>query len=756
MRRILIIFLFIGLAWNGRVVAQGTSADYARSAAYNALVANKVFNNPGTIQWVEKENKFWYTNNGSGGNEYILVDAVKGKKSPLFDQKKLAAAIAKKTRDKVDADSLSLRNVTYDGKSIEFSIGGKKWRADLSNYQLSEGDTTGRFGGRNFRRGGYWGDRADDSRSVQVTSPDSNWVAHVKNNNVYVYPKGKPGQEVQLSFDGAPGNYYANNLQWSPDSRKLAATRIRPNVPRTLYLVESSPTDQLQPKLQTRNYLKPGDALPQKQPILFIPGEKKSFAVDLDLISNQYDVSAIRWRKDSRAFTFEYNQRGHQRYEVYSMDAGTGEVKTLIDEVSKTFIDYSGKKYREDVNDGKEIIWASERDGWNHLYLYDGETGRVKNQITKGEWVVRKVIRVDDDARTIIFEGSGKNPKQDPYFIQYYKVNFDGSNLVALTNEDGNHSAVFSPDYKYFVDTYSQVNVPPVKVLRNAADGKIIMEIERADISELEKTAWKKTEIFTAKGRDGVTDIWGIIARPTNFDPNKKYPVIEYIYAGPQGSFVPKSFSTNPSRLNTLAELGFIVVQIDGMGTSNRSKAFHDVAWKNLKDAGFPDRILWMQKAAEKYPYMDISRVGIFGTSAGGQNAAGAVLFHPEFYKVAVAACGCHDNRMDKLWWNEQFMGYPIGKQYEECSNIENAWRLKGRLLLIVGELDDNVDPSSTFQFVNALIKAKKDHEFIMVPGMGHSNGGPYGTRKTQDFFVKNLLGVNPPVWEGQEDILNP
>jgi dipeptidyl aminopeptidase/acylaminoacyl peptidase len=288
------------------------------------------------------------------------------------------------------------------------------------------------------------------------------------------------------------------------------------------------------------------------------------------------------------------------------------------------------------------------------------------------------------------------------------------------------------------------VDMAPVHELRRVCDGKLICPLEKADIRELVAGGWTAPEVFVAKGRDGKTDIWGIIARPKDFDPGKKYPVIEYIYAGPQGSYVPKRFS--PFRqFASLADLGFIVVQMDGMGTANRSKAFHDVCWKNLKDAGFPDRILWHQAVAKKYPYYDITRVGIYGNSAGGQSAAGAVLFHPEFYKAAVASCGCHDNRMDKASWNEQWMGYPVGPQYAECSNIENAARLQGKLFLIVGEMDNNVPPESTMRFVDALIQAGKDFDLLVIPGAGHGMGGAYGQRRMEDFFVRNLLGAAPP-----------
>jgi dipeptidyl aminopeptidase/acylaminoacyl peptidase len=285
-----------------------------------------------------------------------------------------------------------------------------------------------------------------------------------------------------------------------------------------------------------------------------------------------------------------------------------------------------------------------------------------------------------------------------------------------------------------------------VSELHRGADASLVLALEHADATDLLATGWKPPEVFVAKGRDGSTDIWGVIVRPTNFDPARKYPVIENIYAGPQGSFVPKTFSTQTG-MQTLAELGFVVVQIDGMGTANRSKAFHDVAWKNLADAGFADRILWHKAVAAKYPWYDISRVGVYGTSAGGQNAMGAVLFHPEFYKAAAAASGCHDNRMDKIWWNEQWMGWPLGTEYAASSNMENASKLQGNLLLIYGEMDTNVDPSSTMQVVDKLIQANKNFELVALPNANHTGGGPYGDHKRFDFFVRYLRGIEPPPW---------
>jgi dipeptidyl aminopeptidase/acylaminoacyl peptidase len=429
---------------------------------------------------------------------------------------------------------------------------------------------------------------------------------------------------------------------------------------------------------------------------------------------------------------------------VIEIDVATGKARNLIEEKSSTFINSYLPIKPHYLEGTQEILWSSEQDGWNHLYLTDAKTGTIKQQVTKGSWVVRGIDKVDEKERQIWFRASGMNPDQDPYLIHFYRINFDGSGLVALTAGDGLHSLQYSPDRKYIIDTYSRVDLPPVHELRLVASGALVCELEKADASALLETGWKMPEPFHTKGRDGKTDIWGVVCRPNNLDSSKCYPVLDDIYAGPQDSFVPKTWG-RASYLQTLAELGFIVVQIDGMGTMNRSKAFHDVCWKNLADAGLPDHILWLQELARRYPYIDLDRVGIFGTSAGGQNSTGAMLFHPEFYKAAVSSCGCHDNRIDKYNWNEQWMGYPVGPHYAAQSNITNAHKLKGKLMLIVGEQDTNVPPESTYRLVDALIKAKKDFEFILVPGMDHSDGGPYGERRRRDFFVRHLHGVEPP-----------
>ncbi|RZL49342.1 MAG: S9 family peptidase [Pedobacter sp.] len=746
--RLLIILFIFSICKN--VSAQGTLEDYQRAELFNGLIQNKIYHSPTNIQWLATKKQYFYSIITNKGTEFMIVNPGTLDKNQAFDQEKLATALSSATGENQEPFKLKISrvNMNNDASAVQFTYNNKLWNYNFTNFKCEEVKKTA-----NQER--YWGEGNSDLSERKTKSPDGKWNAYIKNFNLFIKSAAETDKEIQLSFDGSEGDHYSSYIYWSPDSKKLVSNKVRPNKQHLIYLIESSPVTQLQPILQSRNYLKPGDALPHRQPSLFLIDSKKQIPVDQSKIQSQYAVDNIEWRKDSRAFTFHYNQRGHQKFTVIEVNT-MGDVKELIVEESKTFICYSSKMFRYDVNDGKETIWMSERDGWNHLYLFDAN-GKVKNQITKGQWVVRSVVRVNEHDRTIIFEGSGLEKSQDPYFIQYYKINFNGSGLIKLTQENGNHKAYFADDYSTFVDTYSTIEKPQVTVLKDAKTGKILMELENADINPLLKTGWKLPEVFTAKGRDGKTDIWGMIIRPSNFDPNKKYPIIEYIYAGPHDSFVPKSF-VNDSRgsLHELAELGFIVVQCDGMGTSNRSKAFHDVAWKNLKDGGFPDRIAWIKEAAKKYSYMDSTKVGIFGNSAGGQSSLGALLFHPDFYKVAVSSSGCHDNRMDKMWWNEQWMGFPIGPAYAESSNVDNAYRLQGKLLLILGELDDNVDPSSTMQVINQLIKNNKNFDFLMVPGMKHSLGGDYGEHKRRDFFVKHLLGINPPEWTWQTNITIP
>jgi dipeptidyl-peptidase-4 len=595
------------------------------------------------------------------------------------------------------------------------------------------------------------GDDDDDERPARSPrSPDGKWTAFIKDNNVFLRTAEVAG-EVQLSQDGQDGEAYAR-MQWSPDSRSLVAWRVAPGDHKEVYLIQSSPAGGGRAKLRRRPYAQPGDKFATYELNIFDAAERKQITPPVDRFEHEWERPQLHWGRDRRHFYYSQEDRGHQRFRVIEADCQTGATRNIVDEQTKTFI-WTAHAEMLDLNlvnwltNTDEMIYVSERDGWRHLYLVDAKEGGIKNQMTKGEWVVRGIDRIDEDARQVWFHAGGMNAGQDPYFVHYYRVNFDGAGLTALTEGDGNHTVQYSGDRKYLIDTYSRVDLPPVHNLRRTSDGSPVCELEKADISELKESGWQPPEVFVAKGRDGKTDIWGIICRPKNLDPGQKYPVLEDIYAGPQGAYVPKTFSAT-QRFASLTDLGFIVVQMDAMGTAFRSKAFHDVCWHDLKDAGFPDRILWHRAAAAKYGYYDISRVGIYGTSAGGQNAGAAVLFHPDFYKAAVANSGCHDNRLDKASWNEQWMGYPVGPQYSDCSNIDNAWRLKGKLFLIVGEMDSNVPPESTLRFADALIRARKDFDMLVVPGADHGIRGPafaYAERRMRDFFVRSLLDKEPP-----------
>ncbi len=766
--RVLFHFVFWLVTIPAPVAAQATLADYQRAQSLRQTYEAAAINVPDVPTWIDGTHRFYYRRSTGAGYEFVMVDADTQRKQPAFDHTRLAESLSRASGHPYAAGRLPFQTFTFNDavSAISFAIDSARWTCTLSDYACRTPELPRPGEIRRGITGPVRGDLATMTPRPHV-SPDGKWTAFIDNYNVAIRAAGS-GRRIALSSDGSEGNYYDSaSIVWSPDSNRIAAYRVRPGYRRLIHYVASSPEDQLQPEHWASQYAKPGDQLDVEQPVLFDVRTQKQVIVDATLFPNAYDMSDLVWRKDSLAITFEYNQRGHQVYRVIEVDAQSGAARAIVSEEPKTFFYYnrsnadlqSGKRFRYDLADGKEMIWMSERDGWNHLYLIDATTGAVKTQITKGAWPVRHVIKVDEATRQLWFSAGGMDAGKDPYFQHYFRINLDGSGLTRLTTADANHRVEFSSDMKFMLDHYSRVDLASVLELHllesDGVSHRSPVAIEKGDINALVKTDWKAPDVFVAKGRDGVTDIWGLVWKPTTFDPSKKYPVIEYIYAGPHGTHTPKSFAPYVA-MQSQAELGFIVVQMDGMGTSNRSKAFHDVAWQNIKDAGFPDRILWHKAYAAKNPWYDITRVGIYGGSAGGQNSMGALLFHPEFYKAAVSYAGCHDNRMDKIWWNEQWMGWPIGPQYAASSNVDNAPLLQGKLLLMVGELDTNVDPSSTLQVVNALLKANKNFDFLLYPGEDHNAGrggqyADYGERKRFDFFVRHLLGQNPPEWSGTE-----
>ena len=730
-RGILLVCLAFG--WGVAASGQGTQADYERARKLDELTRDKVLNAEVQVRFFGKGARFWYRRDvAPGQREFVVVEGATGRRERAFDHGLLAAALSTQLKKTIDPLQLPFAAIEFSktGNEVQFSAGDKRWRFDLSDAALTEVSTAPAI-------------KPSESRRQEIASPDGKWIASVRDYNLRIKPTIGEG-EIQLSREGNADDSYIPEVTWSPDSRKLVAFRTTKPQDHKVYYVESSPADQLQPKLESIDYLKPGDRIPQRKPHLFDVERRIEIPVSDALFANPWENDSLHWDADSKRFLFVYNQRGHQVMRVVAVDAESGTAKAVVEEACATFFDYAHKQFVEYLDPTHEVIWMSEREGWNHLFLFDSIHGEVKSLLTPGEWVVRKVEHVDPEKRQIWFRAGGIKSGEDPYFVNECRVNFDGTGLVILTQGNGSHDTTWSPDRSVFVDRWSRVNQAPVTELRRGDTGALIVTLEKADTAALAATGWHAPEAFVAKGRDGVTDIHGLIHRPMKFDPQKKYPVLECIYAGPQDSYVPKEWR-RVHRCQEMAELGFVVVQIDGMGTSNRSKKFHDVCFKNLGDAGFPDRILWMRAAAAKYSSLDVSRVGVYGGSAGGQNAMRALLDHGDFYKAAAADCGCHDNRMDKIWWNELWMSWPVGPQYEEASNVVQAHKLQGKLMLLVGEMDRNVDPASTLQVANALIRADKDFDLVVIPGGGHgSGGGDYGKRRQMDFFVRHLMGVEP------------
>ena len=662
---------------------------YHKARYLDSIATRSIFKTAVRPHWSADNSSFWYRNIGKDSvKEYISVDMIHG------------------TRKKLNAEP-----------------------ADTASRLTRFRPFTGR----------RWGSFSTDS-----LSPDKRSIAYIQDGNVFIRPaNGTRGDGIAYTTNGDTAKPYGH-LAWSPDSKYVVGYHINPVRDSAVYYVLSSVKGTTRGQLRQRPYKQPGDPFTTYEMFLFRPEGHTTTKVNTPIL-DFFGAPELHWRhNDSRYFTFERVERGHQRFRIIEVDANSAQTRTVYDEKTNTFI-YESRLFTYYLPETNELLMTSEKDGWQHLYLLDAATGAQKQAVTKGPWVVRTIDSVDTKKREIWFSACGMNPGEDPYYIHYYRIGFDGQHLVNLTPVKANHILTWSPDRKFYLDAWSEINVPTTIELHRTSDGKKILDLEKADAADYLAAGFRFPEPFHAKGRDGVTDIWGIIVRPADFDPAKRYPVVENIYAGPQDAFVPKDFTGRYGEMQSIAQLGFIVVQIDGMGTANRSKAFHDVCWKNLADAGFPDRIAWIRAAAAKYPYMDTSRVGLYGTSAGGQNSLGGLLFHGDFYKAAVSSCGCHDNRVDKQWWNEQWMGYPVGHHYDEQSNVTNAWRLRGSLLLMVGEADNNVPPESTYRVADALIKSGKTFEFLPLPGFDHTDGGPYGRVERRDFFVRHLLGVEPP-----------
>ena len=772
MRSLLLMFTLLAAPYAARTM------DIDEAVRLPGTWRNIMFRNTLEPVWLPDGHSFWYrVATGPGEEEFVLVDAETGRRSAAKDLDGLG--LAGSTVLHTSSLSTEPERSRRTGAPLTLEIENQLDEPVRLFWLTRQGrpkeydriEARGRIGMETFEGHAWRLERADGTTLAVVTasaavqrvvvdgiglppapretggpgaiSPDGRWAAFTQDGRVMLRDT-KTGTTRHLATDLDAASPFHGPCVWSADSRAFLAQGAAPVEQRQIAIVESSPRDSGEPRLQMINYPNPGDPLPRPVPVLFHPHEDRHDwkAVDPALFPEPYapgGAFGVRPSPDGREFFLDYNQRGHKLYRILAVDAQTAAARVVVEERSPTFIDYQDKTWRHWLDRTGELIWMSEREGWCHLWLIDAKTGAVKNAITRGPWVVREVLVVDEERREVWFMAGGVNPGEDPYHRHLCRAGFDGSGFTRLTQSDGDHRILFSPDRRFFIAVWSRADHPPVHELRRGADGALVCVLETADISRLLAAGWTPPERFTAKGRDGTTDIHGVIVRPPGFDPARRYPVVEDIYAGPHDAQAPKEFSLLEGQ-QQVAALSAVVVVLDGMGTNHRGKAFHDMCWKNLKDAGFPDRIAWIRAAASTRPWMDLTRVGVHGTSAGGQNAMRALLDHGDFYRVAVASCGCHDNRMDKMWWNEQWLGWPVDESYARNSNVVDAHKLNGRLLLIVGELDRNVDPASTYQVVGALQRAGKDFDFMPVIGAGHDAGyTPVGRRLRLEFLRRHL-----------------
>ena len=700
--------------------------------------------------------RFWYRNLVANGSEFIVVDPAKGQRSAAFDQEKLARSLSAATGKTYNALMLPFKYFNYsdDGNSIIFNADGKVWQCDLKNYRCTQSSGKVELSERSRFRG----------RFDAVASPDGKMEAFIKNDNLWVRDLSTKS-EKQLTTDGEKDFGYATDnagwqhsdapvLRWSPDSKRIATFKQDQRKVNNMYLVT---TNVGAPKLKSWKYELPGDSniimihrviiQVDKPKVIFldIPADPHRATLSDDIsVSGTFDD--VDWSDDGSQFVFVSTSRDHKVEKVRIADANTGKVREIFTETVPTQFESGwgtiNWKYLSKTN---EIIWFSERDNWGHLYLYDANTGKLKNQITSGDWLVAQLLKIDEKKRTLYFDTKGRQ-KENPYFSNFCKINFDGKNLKDLTPEAGNHKIDFSPSENYFIDNFSKPDVPPTIVLRNL-EGKLITPLEKTDISRLLATGWKPVIPFSVKAGDGKTDIYGILSLPKNMDSNKKYPIIDYIYPGPQGGSVGNwSFSASHGDDEALAALGFIVVRIEGTSNPLRSKSFHDMSYGNMAENTLPDQIAGIRQLAEKFP-IDTNRVGIWGHSGGGFATAAAMFRYPDFFKVGISESGNHDNRNYEADWGERYNGLADNSDYGAQANQNYAKNLKGKLLLAHGLLDDNVPPSNTMLVVEALEKANKDFDLIVFPNSRHGYGefSLYMMRRRWDYFVKNLLEAQPP-----------
>ncbi|QMW06403.1 S9 family peptidase [Spirosoma foliorum] len=751
-------FLALSLATQAQQRPALTASQYEQAQRFlGSNVESFVDHSSVRPNWLPGD-RFWYRDLNAKGSEFILVDPAKGTRSAAFDHQKLADALSKATGKTYEAAKLPFQQFSYspDNTSIIIQADGKQWKYELQSGQLTaDASVIPSMPSAEGRRGG----------GNEVLSPDRKQAAYIKDYNLWVRTV-QTGAQKQLTTDGIKDFGYATDnagwrssdrpvLAWSPDSKKIATFKQDQRTVSDMYLVT---TNVGKPTLKQWKYPLPGDKdIATIQRVIINVDEPKVISLQIpadphratlsDDISSSGTFDDVNWTADGAKLAFVSTSRDHKQEKVRLADAVTGAVRELFEETVPTQYESGwgsiNWRYLDKTN---EFIWFSERDNWGHLYLYDAATGKLKNQITKGDWLVTKLVKVDEAKRMVYFMANGRQAA-NPYFSQFCQIGFDGKHFAVLTPEEENHQVTLSPSGTYFIDSYSKPNTPAVTVVR-ALDGKMSVGLEKTDISRLTATGWKPPMPVTVKAHDGKTDLYGLLYMPTHLDASKKYPIIDYIYPGPQGGSVGSwSFSAARGDNQALAELGFIVFQLEGTSNPLRSKSFHDMSYGNMADNTLTDQITGIRQLAQTYAYIDTTRVGIWGHSGGGFATATAMFRYPDFFKVGISESGNHDNRNYEDDWGERYNGLTSASDYAAQANQVYAKNLKGKLMLAHGMMDDNVPPYNTLLVVEALEKANKDYDLIVFPNSAHGYGSysPYMTRRRWDYFVKNLLGAEPP-----------
>tara|TARA_Y100000590_G_scaffold356937_2_gene411459 strand:- start:7231 stop:9606 length:2376 start_codon:yes stop_codon:yes gene_type:complete len=759
---LMMLFLFSCNRESSSHVPALTVNDYSRAEQFLPWnTYNMVFGDKVTPRFLN-DHEFWFRSHKESGYEFVIVDAIEKSREPVFDHNRLASTLSVLMDTTIEGYKLPFHEFKFleRNEAIQFFVSDSiRWECDILSYNCTGPDTV-------FKR-----------KDWERPSPDRRWLAFERDENLWVRNIIN-NQEKQLSFDGIKDHGYAvvpegccreitdrrsgnriiPPLKWSPDSRKIITHRYDERNVKSLHLLEA---DDGRPILHSYKYAMPGDSvIPTSEAWVFDVEDGTSTKVRVNpqpggSYGRDTVYTNVQWTANSNNIFYTTRSRNYKNYSLFDVDASTGQATEILEEKGATFVELNQfTRYRPAwrvIGNGEEFIWWSERDGWGHLYLYDG-SGKLKNRITSGAWVVTDVIYVDLEERKVYFTATGKEENVNPYYQLFYRANLDGSNLELLSNEKASHKIIPFPSGKFFIDQYSTPDIPPISLVRSS-NGEIIFEFESSDISRLIDAGWKPPLTFDVKGRDGITDLYGLLWFPSNFDPDRSYPVIDYIYPGPQvGSVTLYTFSANGrGNARALSELGFIVFAIDAFGTPMRSKSFHDAYYENMGDNGLPDHISGIKQLALKYPQIDLNHVGIYGHSGGGFSSTDAILRHPDFFKVAVSGAGNHDNRGYHFSWGEKYQGLLVSESdstdnYDNQANQNIAHNLKGKLLLHYGTLDDNVHPNMTHRVIEELIKSNKDFELIVLPNRNHSYGNePYIIRRTWDYFVEHLLNVEPP-----------